>query len=85
MPYYDTVSRLAWYAKLRQLLIEAGVDGMKQSKITHHFVHQASAEELVEILNFWQEMGAVQKFRIDGKAHRPITVWRATTKLLEVK
>ena len=84
MPYHETMSRQKWYITLRQMLIEAGPDGLKQSHITHYFCHKAGAEELKEVLDFWKEIGAAQKFRIDGKAHRPITIWRATQKLLEV-
>lgn len=79
------VSRAEWKKLLRQLLLEAGVDGIKQSKITHSLLHRATSEEITQVLTIWQEVGAVQKFRISGKAHRPYTVWRATTKLLEVE
>jgi hypothetical protein len=78
------ISRGAWVSKMKQMLLEAGVEGLKQSRITHALVHQATAEQFIEVLDFWKEIGAVQKFRLDSKAHRPITVWRATTKLLEI-
>lgn len=69
--------------RIRNLLLDAGTSGVKQRDITHKLCHQLDAKEIMEILEKWRSVGAVQKFRLDELAHRPITMWRATKLLAE--
>lgn len=70
--------------KIRAFLIAGGIYGRKQQEITHYMVHQLLASEIVEILESWRAKGWVDKFTVEGP-HRPITMWRATERILEWK
>ena len=69
--------------KIREYLISGGIHGRKQKEIVHYLCHQLLASEVVDILESWRERGWVDKFTIEGKAHRPVTIWRATERILE--
>lgn len=68
---------------LRDLLISHGVNGINQSVITHTLMYIGDAKKLQAKLEEWRQIGAVQKFRKEGK-HRPATIWRATEKILDL-
>lgn len=74
------------HPRLRELLIEGGITGLKQSEIIVSLRNTMKAPEIREILEEWRKEGYVQRFRLSPKtAGRPITVWRATNKILEMK
>lgn len=77
------VNELIVKERVRELLLDAGVNGLKQTLITGPLHHDLPASELLLILERWRLVGAVQKFRIDDVPFRPITIWRATHLLAE--
>jgi len=71
-----------WQEKIIQILIEAGTDGIPQSKITFYFSPRYTADEIVNELEVLEAQHKVQKFRVGGRG-RPKTVWRATTEIMK--
>ena len=71
--------------RLKEFLIDAGVSGRTQQEIIIEFKNHLRSADLVKVLNQWHKLNAVQKFRVEAGPYRPITVWRATTKLLEIE
>ncbi len=76
------MTKEALIERLRYMLVDAGVNGMTQKQITANFANMMKANEIKEILERWRLVGAVQKFRVE-ESTKPITIWRATTKLIE--
>ena len=72
------------YYLLRATLIKAGVAGVRQRDLTHAMRNVATVSEFMPILQNWRKLNAVQRFVISDQPHRPTTMWRATTKLLEL-
>jgi len=76
-----------WQSKLIEFLIEGGVIGRKQAQIVTKFDAFATAKRLEQELEFLAADDRVQKFNIPASGRRGgrrFTVWRATTKILEV-
>lgn len=69
--------------RIRELLLHAGVSGLKQKELTYRLSHKLNARQVLAILERWRRVGAVQKFLIEGNPWRVTTMWRATTKLAE--
>lgn len=69
--------------RIREILLDAGVNGLKQKQITIALLHRMNAAEIVAQLEKWRKVGAVQKFYMDELPYHPLTMWRATTRLAE--
>lgn len=74
-----------WEGKLKNLLIGAGVNGMKQSELVKSLQNDIYSEDIERKLEFWFEQDKVQKFHVppNSRQGRPAVVWRATSKLLK--
>jgi len=72
-----------WQEKIVQILIDAGTDGVNQSKITYYFNPNHSADEVLNELEILAAQHKVQKFVVRGQRGAPKTVWRATTEILK--
>lgn len=73
---------LSYRTILQELLVNAGVLGMSQQKITLTMRNTATSEMLKEELHRLHKLGHVQKFVIPSKKGGPHqTVWRGTTTL----
>lgn len=77
MTSYKTVEEA-----LRELLIKAGTQGLKQYQITSQLQRYGSAKVLRDMLEDWELKQWVQRFEMPRKNWRPTTVWRATTLIL---
>lgn len=75
-------ARLDWQDELIRMLIDAGTDGIKQSKIAKRFDHWIEADDVWAKLEVMAEQHKVQKFKTSGRG-RPATIWRATTLILK--
>lgn len=64
------------------MLIAAGTDGIKQSRITKRFDHWIEADDLANELEFMAQQQKVQKFITSGRG-RPAVIWRATTEMVK--
>lgn len=64
--------------KLRRALVGAGVDGISQSTLSARLGRDIKAAELNIALGIMHEIGCIQKFHVQHKMGRPLTVWRAT-------
>ena len=66
-------------ARLRDILIEAGADGVKHSDIQRRLVRHLDAKELGTLINILHECGMIQIFEINkGKKGRVGKTYRAT-------
>ena len=76
-----------WEIELLEYLIQGSTVGRKWTDIVKRFNHYATSEMLEQTLDDLHLTDKVQKFRVrqarNGKG-RPVTVWRATTKALDV-
>lgn len=75
-----------WREELVHYLISAGLAGRAQQEITKKFKAVADAASLENELEALQNVGKVQKFKVERentRHGRPTTIWRATTKILE--
>lgn len=74
-----------WQEDLLEFLIGGGTLGRNQSDLLRRFQNRATAEMILNELEFRQIEKKIQKFSIPppGKIGRPATVWRATTALVE--
>jgi hypothetical protein len=69
--------------KLRDVLIETGLDGATQSVLTTRVRAYMDAAKLRTTLDILHELGMVQKFEtLHAKIGRPKTIWRATNTLI---
>jgi predicted transcriptional regulator len=68
---------------LYDILINAGVHGIAQGKITARMQRVARAPLIHEELNRLRKKGKVQRFTVPNRTTKPTTVWRATVLLLE--
>lgn len=73
---------LDWQEELKRLLIDAGTDGIKQSKLVKRFDHWKEADDVLAELEVLAIQHKVQKFVTHGRG-RPATIWRATTLILK--
>jgi hypothetical protein len=83
----ETVMVTDWQSGLVEFLIDGGVIGRKQAQIVSRFDGYATAKRLEQELEFLAADDRVQKFNIPAvgrRGGRRFTVWRATTKILEV-
>jgi len=73
-----------WQDAIRQVLINAGSEGMGQREIIKKLEHVAVADEVLPELEFLLNCSPpkVQKFTVPTKG-RPKTVWRATVHILK--
>lgn len=71
---------------LRDKLLAAGMNGIKQGELTAKMQRYMNAEHMKTALQVLQELGYVQQFAgiMLGKG-RPTTLWRATRALAETK
>lgn len=78
-----TSSRLvAGIDKIRDKLLEAGLNGLSQRDITKAVASYMDAEHMRAVLDIMQELGMVQQFAdIQVGRGRPKTIWRATQSL----
>lgn len=68
--------------KLRDKLIEGGLDGVQQSKLHLSTRNYITSKQMNEILSVMHELELVQRFDdVTGSAGRNATVWRATNKI----
>ena len=72
-------------ARLKALLIDAGLNGLPQGEITHAMRNLATAGEIMPLLEQWWKEGKVQRFELSPDGGRPPTIWRATKKILETE
>lgn len=73
-----------WRDDLVHYLVTAGTVGRKKSEILSHFKNRVKAVQVNAELEALHVEDKVQKFTIPGGG-RGLTIWRATTKMLEVK
>lgn len=71
-----------WQEELKFMLIEAGTEGINQTKLTVRFDKWKTADEIRNELEVLAAQHKVQKFIIKGRG-RPKTVWRATTEIFK--
>ena len=69
--------------KLRQMLIDAGTDGVTQNAIIRQLRPQLHSPIITAQLEWWRDHGAVQNFLDYKGVSRPTTIWRATTNILD--
>lgn len=72
-----------WRVALREMLIKAGSNGVKQSALTFRLRSLATADDMMVQLEEWRKQNMVQRFRVYPRLGRPSTVWRATVLILE--
>lgn len=75
-----------WRERLKEILIEAGTVGVKQKTLTYSLRSWTRASEIKAQLEVLLEHDHVQKFELDSEeltGGRPVTIWRATTKIME--
>lgn len=71
---------------VRDKLIAAGLDGIKQSDITKSLQSRSNASEIKTILDVMHELKMVQRFQgVQLGQGRPVTIWRATQSLINGK
>lgn len=73
-----------WRVRMRNLLLDAGTDGVKQTVILRDLRSlEINADLMLEQLEFWRAEGKVQRFTTASgqRGGRPMTIWRATTLL----
>lgn len=77
---------MSYREELRVALLNAGIDGVSKTNLTIALRNIADAEMIEEELEALHKKGVIQKFVIQSKRKGgpPKTIWRATTKLLEV-
>jgi len=68
---------------LTDILLNAGLHGIAQSKITSKLQRLVGAASVKQELERLRKLQKVQSFTIPNKGTRPTKVWRATTLLLE--
>lgn len=75
-----------WQEDLIDYLISAGTTGRNTSEILRRFQNRVATDQLTSELESYQVEGRVQKFTYPPKGGRgrPTTVWRATTKMVEL-
>ena len=69
--------------KLRQLLINAGTNGVTQNDIIRYLRPHLHSPIIKTQLEWWREHNAVQRFLDYKGVSRPTTIWRATTIIME--
>lgn len=69
--------------KLRQMLIDAGTDGVTQNDIIRSLRPHLHSPIIKAQLEWWREHNAVQRFLDYKGVSRPTTIWRATTVIIE--
>lgn len=74
-----------WQEDLLEFLVGGGTVGRNQSDLLRRFQNRATADMILNELEFRHVEKKIQKFSIPpaGKIGRPTTVWRATTSLVE--
>lgn len=75
-----------WQEDLVDYLVSAGTQGRNMSEILRRFQNRVASDQITSELESYQVEGRVQKFTYPPKGGkgRPTTVWRATTKMVEV-
>lgn len=75
-----------WQEDLVDYLISAGTQGRNTSEILRRFQNRVASDQITSELESYQVEGRVQKFTYPPKGGkgRPTTVWRATTKMVEL-
>lgn len=75
-----------WQEDLIDYLISSGTVGRNTSEILRRFQNRVASDQLTSELESYQVEGRVQKFTYPPKGGkgRPTTVWRATTKMVEL-
>jgi hypothetical protein len=75
-----------WQEDLIDYLISAGTVGRNTSEILRRFQNRVASDQITGELESYQVEGRVQKFTYPPKGGkgRPTTVWRATTKMVEL-
>lgn len=76
-----TSSTMAAIDRVRQLLLQAGLDGITQTRITVSCQHICPAERVRLILDILYELDMVQLFETSIGPGRPKRIWRATNKI----
>lgn len=83
-PFSKNKYNPTWQDRFEGFLISGGTDGRTKTAITVFMRPYITAEYIDSQLELWYTAGKVQKFTVPS-AHggsRPVTVWRATTKML---
>lgn len=75
-----------WQEDLVDYLISGGTQGRNTSEILRRFQNRVASDQITGELESYQVEGRVQKFTYPPKGGkgRPTTVWRATTKMVEL-
>lgn len=75
-----------WQEDLVDYLVSAGTQGRNTSEILRRFQNRVASDQITGELESYQVEGRVQKFTYPPKGGkgRPTTVWRATTKMVEI-
>lgn len=75
-----------WQEDLIDYLVSSGTQGRNTSEILRRFQNRVASDQITSELESYQVEGRVQKFTYPPKGGkgRPTTVWRATTKMLEL-
>lgn len=75
-----------WQEDLVDYLVSAGTQGRNTSEILRRFQNRVASDQITSELESYQVEGRVQKFTYPPKGGkgRPTTVWRATTKMVEL-
>lgn len=75
-----------WQEDLVDYLVSAGTQGRNMSEILRRFQNRVASDQITSELESYQVEGRVQKFTYPPKGGkgRPTTVWRATTKMVEL-
>jgi len=78
-------NRMRLKRKIRQELISKGVEGYHQTLLVDKCRTKVFSGQVVkEILEDWRTRNLVQKFLIKvNTSKKPITVWRATTLIID--
>lgn len=75
-----------WQEDLVDYLVSSGTQGRNMSEILRRFQNRVASDQITGELESYQVEGRVQKFTYPPKGGkgRPTTVWRATTKMVEI-
>lgn len=75
-----------WQEDLVDYLVSSGTQGRNTSEILRRFQNRVASDQITSELESYQVEGRVQKFTYPPKGGkgRPTTVWRATTRMVEI-
>ena len=72
-----------WRMAVKQMLIQGGMNGIKQSHFTAELKRHVTAEELLEELEALRTRGVVDKYVLRrNKRGAPTTIWRANRNIV---